>query len=76
MITQPNSAEDIIIGRAESDALSTLSAGAESMILLAHAESIILSAPPAETMILSAPPADATCKHSGTGALTMCHALK
>jgi hypothetical protein len=35
-------------------------------ILSAHAESIILSAPPAESMILSTPPADATHKHTGT----------
>jgi hypothetical protein len=32
--------------------------GAKSIILSAHAESIILSAPPAESMILSAPPAE------------------
>jgi hypothetical protein len=32
--------------------------GAESIILSAHAESIILSAPPSESMILLVPPAE------------------
>jgi hypothetical protein len=46
--------------------MTAVTTGAESIILLANTESIILSAPPAERMILSAPPADATHKHTGT----------
>ncbi len=38
---------------------------AESIILSANADSIILSVLPAESMILSAPPAYATRKHTG-----------
>jgi hypothetical protein len=40
--------------------ITAVMTGADSIILSANAEIIILSAPPAESMILSAPSADAT----------------
>jgi hypothetical protein len=65
-VTQPNSAESIILlaGGAETMMLSVLALRVS--ILSALAESIILSVTPAESMILSVPPADANRKHTGT----------
>jgi hypothetical protein len=45
---------------------TAVTTGAESIILSANTESIILSMLPAESMILSVQLPDATCKNTGT----------